>query len=290
MNRIDYMLESSKVDTDKNIAICSDLHINRNTPKEKLDDVLETLSDIQPTHIVIPGDLYDVDDTTISTDLRQDKVSLFIDNASEIADVFYVKGNAEQKSNLLPYGLYNNHNEKFHLLCERNTDGKYKYVYNNGINVLGIKLPLDFYKLSECQRTKYLLVQYKKYLEKLSKHCGNKNFNVLLCHDPIIVDAMRYLKSSNEVNANFDLIISGHNHGGIWPDYMKPFFKLIGANMELYYPSYTKGIVDIDKENGKMIVSEGITKFNLDFGKLQLLNRYNEGTIENVKILSKKSK
>ena len=109
MNRIDYTLESSKVDTDKNIAICSDLHINRNTPKEKLDDVLETLSDIQPTHIVIPGDLYDVDDTTISTDLKQDKVSLFIDNASEIADVFYVKGNAEQKSNLLPYGLYNNH-------------------------------------------------------------------------------------------------------------------------------------------------------------------------------------
>ncbi len=254
LKKFEYIIESSKIVEDKNVAICSDLHINKKTPEKKIDDVLQALADIKPTHIVIPGDLYDVDDTTIFN--MPDKVSLFIDNATDIADVFYVKGNVEQKSELLPYRLYNNNNPKFHLLCEHNSDGKYRYIYNNGITIAGIKLPLDFYVLSESERAKCLLLQYRKYLEKLSKYCGAKNFNILLCHDPIIARTMLYLRTltsnaKDETNLNFDLIISGHNHGGMWPDWMKPLFKLIGANIELCYPTYTKGMIDIGHNGEK---------------------------------------
>lgn len=291
MKRNEYIIESSKIIDDKNIAICSDMHINKKTSEKKIDEVLETLADIKPTHIVIPGDLYDVDHSTMFN--MPDKVSLFIDRATDIADVFYVKGNIEQKSSLLPYRLYNNNNPKFHLLCENNSDGKYRYLNNAGINIAGIKLPLSFYKLSESERTKILLFHYKKYLEKLSKSCGTKDFNILLCHDPIIKKSMHYFAkltkgTQNEINFNFDLIVSGHNHGGIWPDWMKPLFKMINANIELCYPTYTKGMFEVGDAGNKMIVSEGITKFNSDFGGLQILERFHEGTIENVKILSKK--
>lgn len=292
MKKIEYVIESSKIDEDKNIAICSDMHINIKTPAKKIDEVLQTLTDIKPTHIVIPGDLYDVDDTTMFD--MPDRVSLFIDNATDIADVFYVKGNIEQKSGLLPYKLYNNTNPKFHLLCESNSDGKYRYIENGGINIAGIKPPLDFYKLSESERANFLLLQYRKYLERLSKYCGSKNFNVLLCHDPIIARTMLYLENlanntKYETNLNFDLIISGHNHGGIWPNWMRPLFKLIGANMELCYPTYTNGMIDIGRNGEKIIISEGITKFHSDFGKLQSLEKYHEGTVENVKVLSRKN-
>ena len=54
----------------------------------------------------------------------------------------------------------NNNNPKFHLLGEHNRDGKYRYIYNNGINIAGIKLPLDFFRLSESERAKCLLFQY----------------------------------------------------------------------------------------------------------------------------------
>ena len=290
MKRIEYILESSKINENKNIAICSDMHINKNIPNKKINEVLQTLADIKPTHIVIPGDLYDVDDSTIFN--TPDKVSLFIDKATDIADVFYIKGNIEQKSELLPYKLYNNNNPKFHLLCENNNDGKYRYIKNNDINIAGIKLPLNFYKLSESERTKIILFQYKKYLEKLSKSCGTKDFNILLCHDPIIIEVINYfeklsMEKQHESNFNFDLIIAGHNHGGIWPNFMKPLFKLIQANMDLCYPTYTKGIFEAGHK-GKMIVSQGITKFHSDFGVLQRLEGFHEGTIENVKILSKK--
>lgn len=293
MRRIEYTMDSSKVSEDKNIAICSDMHINEKTPDRKIDDVLQTLADIKPTHIVIPGDLYDVDMDDMSS--LYERVSQFVEDATEIADVFYVKGNVEQKSGLLPYRLYNNHNPKFHLLCERNLDGKYRYIKNDGINVAGIKPPLDFYKLSETERVKILLFQYRKYLEKLSRCCGTKDFNILLCHDPIIAAAKYFSEilaadGKWDYNFNFDLVISGHNHGGIWPDWMIPLFKLMGANMDLCYPTFTKGMLDIGHNGEKMVISEGITKFHSDFGRLQMLERFHEGTIENVRVLSRKKR
>ena len=38
-----------------------------------------------------------------------------------------------------------------------------------------------------------------------------------------------------------------------------------------------------------MIISEGITKFHSDFGKFQMFEKYHEGTVENVKVLSRKN-
>lgn len=37
-----------------------------------------------------------------------------------------------------------------------------------------------------------------------------------------------------------------------------------------------------------MIISEEITKFHSDFGKFQMFEKYHEGTVENVKVLSRK--
>ena len=284
MKRKQYTIYSDKIDSSKNIAVCSDLHLNENTSKKKISEVLETLDEIKPSHIVIPGDLYDVCHSTI--EVKNDIVTDFINEATDIADVYYVKGNIEQRSMLLPYGLYYNNNPHFHLLCENTPSGKDKIIYNNDVNVSAIKLPLDFYYLNEEERCKALMERYNKYLEKLSKYCGTKNFNVLLCHDPIIVKALQ-LYQKEHGNLNFDLIISGHNHGGLFPYWLKSVFEFSGADMERLYPTYTKGIFETNY-NQYTIVSEGVTRFHSGFGKLQFLEKCHEGTIENVKVLSKK--
>ena len=128
--------------------------------------------------------------------------------------------------------------------------------------------------------------RYNKYLEKLSKYCGTKNFNILLCHDPIIVKALQLYQKEHD-NLNFDLIISGHNHGGLFPYWLKSVLEYSGADMERLYPTYTKGIFETNY-NQYTIVSEGVTRFHSGFGKLQFLEKCHEGTIENVKVLSKK--
>lgn len=278
-----YKMYSNKIDSSKNVAICSDLHLSGKTPKKTIVKVLDTLQEIKPTHIVVPGDLYDVCYETITQ--KEDIVTEFINEATSIADVFYVKGNIEQRSMLLPYGLYYNKNPRFHLLCEETFDGKDKYVNYDDVNISAIKLPMSFYYFSEEEKCAILLERYNKYLEKLSKYCGSKNFNILLCHDPIIVRALK-LYQKDHLQLNFDLIVSGHNHGGLFPYWMKAILEYSGVDIERAYPTYTKGMLTTG-DNQAVVVSEGITKFHSGFGKLQLLEKFHEGTIEYVKVLKK---
>lgn len=188
MKRNEYIIESPKVTADMNIAICSDFHINNRTPNEKIDDALQTLDDIKPTQIVIPGDLYD---TECEYYIKGGKIAKFIDNAVDIAEVFYVKGNIEPDSGLLPYELYNNHNSRFRVLCERIIPSvTHSFIESNGMNIAAIKPDLDFYKLNESTRAMKLYFHYRKYLERISYFCGSKEFYVLLYHDPIIAESM----------------------------------------------------------------------------------------------------
>ena len=285
MKRKQYRMYSDKIDSSMNIAICADLHLSDSTSKKKLLALLEILDEIKPTHIVIPGDLYDVCECTIGD--KDEIVTRFINEATDIADVFYVKGNIEQRSILLPYGLYYNNNPRFHLLCEDNIDGRYRYINNQGLNISAISLPISFYSLSETEKCKVLLKQYRKYLEKLSKFCGSKNLNILLCHDPIIIKALQmYIQTTGE-SLNFDLVISGHNHGGVFPKSMKYILASLGVDIEKAYPTYVSGAYQIGS-NQMAVVSEGITRFHSSFGSLRHLENFHDGTVENVKIIKKK--
>lgn len=285
LKKQEYIITTNKFIDNKTIAVVSDFHINKEMNNKKIYKVLDTLHDIKPTHIVIPGDLYNVDRLTIR-EVPNNKVSLFIKDATDIADVYYVKGNIEEKSDLLPYHLYNNRNRKFHLLCEENYDffnkknGKVEVVKENDINIAGIRLPKDFYDRDEFTKKKILLSKYKKYLESISNQCGKDKFNVLLCHDPIIKGVLDIL------DTDFDLVISGHNHGGIFPRILKGPLKVLGVDTSKAYPTYTKGIYSCGE--GSMMVSKGITKFHPKMGSVKHLEKFHNGTIETIKVYSKK--
>jgi len=286
MRRTEYTLCSSKVKSDKNIAIVSDLHISENMPEKRLTEVLDTLDDIDPTHIVIPGDLYNVDMSTIG----EEKVTNFMNSASEIADVFYVKGNTEDMGSILNYrilpnGLEKNDNSRIHILCENQKGYQTKVAKHNDLSIAGIRLPEEFYRLSESEKVTMLLNRYDKYLDRLLKQCGEKSYNILLCHDPIIRDMILLMEAIRESKiSTFDLVISGHNHGGIYPNSLRPLFKMAGKGS--LYPSYTDGIhCTGDEQYG--IVSEGITKYPAGMGIMSNFERFHEGTIENVRVLKK---
>ena len=288
MKRNEYVIKSPKVKSDKNIVICSDMHINSRTSFEKIEETIGSISEMKPTHIVIPGDLYDANQYGIAK--NAEKVAYFIGQTSKIADVYYVRGNIDQRINLFSNDSCYNDNEKFHALCEGNENDSQLCVKNDDINFSGIELPSDFYDLGEHDKIKILLSYYKTYLEKLSNICGSKDFNVLLCHDPIIRDAICYLSYKGIIDLNFDLVVSGHNHGGIWPTFMKPLFRLAHFDMDLLYPTYTKGMFEMKDCQKNLIVSEGVTKFHSGFGALQFLESFHEGTIENVKVLKVSNK
>lgn len=291
MKKKEYTLYSDKISNNKSIAIVSDLHISEDTSTEKLVETLDTLNRIKPTHIVIPGDLYNMDMTT----MFYGKVTNFINDATDIAPVIYVKGDSEDRGALynmeiLPKGLENEKNPNFHILNEGIKKELNSTCCINGVSFSGLKLSQYFYTLSEINKAKYLLKNYKNFLERLSKRnknldlLGENELSVLLCHDPSIIDAMTDYNFTEDEQLQFDLMISGHNHGGLYPEKLRTLFNLLGKD-ELF-PFYRKGIF-YTGDNQCGIVSEGITKYPSNMDIMKRFEKFQEGTIENIRVLKK---
>lgn len=94
---------------------------------------------------------------------------------------------------------------------------------------------------------------HKTYEEQLKSAAGGINpeyYNVLLAHRP--ENAKQYF------DYDFDLVLSGHAHGGQGriPFILNGFY----APNQGFFPELTGGIYDFD--NGKMIVSRGLSREN----------------------------
>ena len=63
------------------------------------------------------------------------------------------------------------------------------------------------------------LEEFNKYLKKLKTY--KKYYNVLLCHSPVNVVNSNKLK-------NIDLVLCGHMHGGVVPNFIRKLFKTNG--------------------------------------------------------------
>lgn len=276
MKRNEYIIYNDKIRSDKNIAICSDTHINTKTTDKKLKEILDTISDINPSHIVIPGDLFDPDIETI----HSYRVKRFIDDMTEIAKVYYIAGDAEE--HFLPAGIRNNCNRKFRILCEKLYFDEL-FLEDQDVTIAGLRLPNEFYRLGEEEKLQTILFKYRDYLQKLSKDCGDDNFNILLCHDPIITQAMIYFANIYGEHFNFDLIVSGHNHGGDFPKLLKLVRSILATDIDLK-SQYTKGAYEVDFDK-YAVISEGVTKYDQSLCPFRSLEYFHEGTIENVKVL-----
>ncbi|MBE6156256.1 MAG: hypothetical protein E7161_00715 [Firmicutes bacterium] len=270
---------TSKNVSEKTLAIASDIHLSETTNIKDTLELLDTLDRIKPTHILLPGDLYNVDSSfQIESSNIADE---FIKFASRIAPIIYVRGNSELKSDFLPCSF--SRNSQLHVLNSSNSlNVGTKYMASFGdMNIAGIDLPLDFYGLTEDEKVTLLLNKYQVYIRNIARLCQQSDFNILLCHDPIIIKIADELKALS----NFDLVVSGHNHGGLVPDVLKPIFKLLGADLDKLYPTFRKGVVE--KQNTKYLISEGVTKFHAEFGGLAKLERFHEGSIDVVRVLKK---
>ena len=92
-------------------------------------------------------------------------------------------------------------------------------------------------------------MNYSASIEKCAEEADSGNFNVLLAHYP---EQIEYYRSFGK----FDLILSGHAHGGQWriPGILN---GLYAPNQGLF-PEYAGGRYDF--EDSVMIVSRGLSR------------------------------
>ncbi len=174
-----------------------------------------------PNLIAVTGDLVD-------SYLPNEAVALeFMRELRMIAPVFYVSGNHEARRDhqqlfkqLERLGIHLTHNRVFEMTHE----GK-------KIQIGGLLDPT-------------LDPDYKASIESLGKLFDSTHFSLVLAHRP------EYIHSYQA--ANFDLVLSGHAHGGQW---RIPFLGGIYAPNQGFFPKYTSGLYQGETA---MLVSRGL--------------------------------
>ena len=225
-----YIVTSDRVPEDFNnykIVQISDFH---NTKSKKLhNSLVKEIKNIKPNIIVITGDFIDGNRTDVNTSIT------LIKNIKDIAPIYYVTGNHEASTE-----SYSKLQEE---LINNNViilNGKSEVIENNDgiINLIGLDDPAfngDPYRDDKTTiKDELKAITYDK-----------SNFTILLSHRPEQINTY--------AEENFDLVLSGHAHGG---QIRIPFLGGLVAPNQGLFPKYTSGLYE--KDDTKMIVSRGI--------------------------------
>lgn len=227
-----YHVKSSKVHDNIRILFLSDLHNNQFG--EKQTTLIEHIAEQKPDIVLLGGDIYDyVGDVHPAT--------VLLDWLGRHYPTFYVTGNHELRMKHLA-GFKR-------LIREMNI----QVLEGDSVEVPIGKTSVIINGVDDAQNKRL----FSKQLKRVGKNLDTRYVNVLISHRPEQVE--RYEKYP------FDLILSGHAHGGQ--------FRVPGLINGLYspqqgiFPKYAGG--EYELANGsKMIVSRGLMVQNQQFPRI----------------------
>lgn len=223
----EYTIKTSQKNVNLNFAVVADLHA-KNPHK-----ILEILRRIRPEMIFCTGDIFECFDK--QNDELNKNGFIFFDGAVKIAPVYYCFGNHEVEGE---------EHESYPVVAGYKSIPSEILEY---LNELGVHVVLDSYEYI------YDNIAIGGLVSSLNRHDGMPNLNfahafesidaykILICHHPEYYP--KYLE-----NMDFDIILSGHAHGGQW----RVFGRGIYAPGQGLFPKYTSGIY-----GNKLVVSRG---------------------------------
>ncbi len=243
----------------KKIVLISDIHYYSRRNLNKLESIYGQIKILNPNYICIAGDF--IDGAKV---LEEDLFVFFLKKLSKIGKVILSLGNHDItiKGKVKTY-FYNE--ELFNKIKRiRNVyllDNETKVI--DDICFIGLNLGFNYY-YKEGENSKDFVSQFNNI-----KKINNKNYNILLCHSPLIVtqnDVVENLK-------NIDLVLCGHTHGGMTPTIFQKYLKnrvFISPDKKRFFLNDAYG--HIVKDTINIVVSSGVTKLshasrinNLDF-------------------------
>lgn len=241
-----YEIDSPKVDTPIRIALITDLHSCKYGKKQtKLLDAIYAES---PDLVLLGGDIFDdvIEDTN---------TELFLAGISERYPCYYVTGNHEYWSGQAKFSAKIDILNKYNIVILAGTSEVVE-VNGESINLCGVNDP-DAYMVeidSETDPQAYVEAQNRKevtftqQLDNVSSVSENGYFTLLLSHRPEFFEQY--------TDYNFDLVLSGHAHGGQWR--VPLVLNGLYAPDQGVFPEYAGG--RYEQDGTTMIVSRGLAR------------------------------
>ncbi len=224
-----YTLETEKITRPVRIALLTDLHsCSYGNGQSRL---IRAMKEQCPDIVLLGGDICD-------DKIPNDRTEALLKGIADLYPCFYVTGNHEYWSRNIDaiLGLF----ESYGVTT---LQGSCKMLEVNGqtINLCGISDP-DMESHTDSGIT------WKQQLENLSQIPSNGHYTILLSHRPERIGS--YL------GRDFDLVLSGHAHGGQWriPGILNGLF----APNQGLFPKYAGGKYNFDHTT--MIVSRGLAR------------------------------
>lgn len=184
--------------------------------------LIDYINDEKPDIIVITGDT--IDSRKTNEDVATDLVKNLLTNYP----VYYVTGNHEIRSGTSDY-----YKEKFR-------DMGVHVLANQSLDIIKLSSKITISGIDDSSYFK----DYLEYNHTLS-NLKSDNYNILLSHRPKHFDIY--------ASIGFDLIFSGHTHGG---QIRLPFIGGILSPDQGFFPDYDSG--SSTKDQSTMIVSRGL--------------------------------
>lgn len=224
-----YTIESRKITRPVRIALVTDLHSCSYGKEQKT--LIQAVSRQNPDLVLLGGDICD-------DKIPNDNTEAFLRGIADKYPCFYVTGNHEYWSNDIDTIL-----NLFHTYQVKILSGTYYTIHINGqtLNICGISDP---------DETSYTDSDFgwTEQLEALKDVRQNGAYTLLLTHRPEKIDS--YL------DGNYDLILSGHAHGGQWR--IPGLLNGLLAPDQGFFPEYAGGKYDFGTTS--MIVSRGLAR------------------------------
>ncbi len=226
---VTYNIETEKITNKTKIAVITDLHSCKYG--ENQVDLINAIEKENPEVILLVGDIYD-------DVMPNENTSIFLEAMSKKYPMYYVTGNHEYWSD--------------------DINGILSLVQSFGITILegtSDTININGEEINICGTTDPDVVGYtenglnvRQQLDNLNAVSQNGNYTILLAHRPELIDTYRQY--------NFDLVVSGHAHGGQWriPIILNGFY----APNQGFLPKYAGGEYVFEGMN--FIVSRGLAK------------------------------
>jgi len=285
MNKIKKQLDIIyNENTFKDITIIhiSDIHFNLNTRKNKLDKIKEEIYKNNPDYVMITGDIID-NPNIINNKLKIKELLVFLTDIGSFTKLLISLGNHDIFSDK-DYKFFDKLNDLKNIYVLNNTNYKDEFIY-----VSGMTLPNKYYYNITKKESTELLLHHLDEHQKLIARIPENLPKVSLIHSPINLAKEEVLKKLKE----YDLLLSGHTHNGMVPDFLNKFFKgntgIIAPNKNLF-PAIAKGKIEKYVGNKKItiIINGAVTKLSEHSAKMLSKLNFVYNIIKNKIIITKK--
>ena len=250
--------------TNKEIIIMhtSDIHFSEKMTKNDLSKLVFAVNKIKPDYVMITGDLIDTAEIAYNYEKIKDLVAVLAE-IGRVCKVLISIGNHDVLCNR-DYQFFRKLNDLYNIYVLDN-----KAYEDSNIYVAGFTLPLEYYYNINKRENIEVLINYLDLRIDLTKKLPSNKPKVALIHSPISLTNSDVLKKLS----NYDLILSGHTHNGMVPDFLEFLFKdnigIIAPTKQLF-PLVAKGKIEknIGKKMITIIINGAYTKLSKKSGKI----------------------